>query len=185
MRAIRGSARDDQGTVGRSTALAAAWWLAMFAAWIALVDSVALPELLVGLTAATVAALVAYEVHRRGYISFRPRFRWLLQSPRLVRSVLADSATLGYALWRRVVRREPVHGTTIRIPFDYGGDNGRDGARRALVNLSVSLTPNSYVIDIDPEGHSLLVHQLVARPLDPVLDRQRRRAHDRGIGDGA
>ena len=58
--------------------------------------------------------------------------------------------------------RRPVTGTTVRVPFEHGGDNGRDGARRALVNFAISLTPNSYVIDIDPEAHSLLIHQLVA-----------------------
>jgi multisubunit Na+/H+ antiporter MnhE subunit len=49
------------------------------------------------------------------------------------------------------------------------------------VNVSVSLTPNSFVIDIDPEAHSLLVHRLVARPLDAVLEQQRLRARARGI----
>jgi hypothetical protein len=83
---------------------------------------------------------------------------------------------LGSALWRKVVRRDAVEGSTVRVPFHHGGDNGRDGARRALVNFAVSLTPNSYVIDIDPEADSLLVHRLVAGPLDGLLQRQQQRA---------
>ncbi len=181
MRAHHGSDRDDRGTFGRSLALAGAWWLAMFAGWIALVDTIAFQELVLGAAAAAVAASIAFEVHRRGYIAFRPRARWLAQVPRLVWTVVTDCVLLGGALWRCVVGHEAIAGRTIRVPFDYGSDDGRDGARRALVNLSVSLTPNSFVIDIDPEAHSLLVHQLVARPLDSVLERQQSRAHARGI----
>jgi len=181
MRAHQGSARDDPDTFLHSLALVGAWWLAMFVAWVALVDTIAFPELVLGAAAAGVAAAIAFAVHRRGYIAFRPRARWLLRVPRLAWTVLADCVLLGGALWRRIVRREAIAGRTIRVPFDYGNDDGRDGARRALVNLSVSLTPNSFVIDIDPEAHSLLVHQLVAQPLDAVLERQRLRAHARGI----
>ena len=172
---------DPEAARGRSIASAGAWWAAMFVAWVALGDTVAPQELVLGAFAAGITAAVAYAVHRRGYISFRPRARWLTQTPRLTWTVLADCGLLAGALWRRVVRREEVAGRTIRIAFDYGGDNGRDGARRALVNLSVSLTPNSFVVDIDPEANSLLVHQLVARPLDAVLERQQLRANDRGI----
>lgn len=165
-----------------SILLFGAWWAAMFAAWFALVDTVAMPEIVLGAFAAAIAAAVAVAVHRRGYIRFRPRARWLRQTPRLAWTVVADSALLAGALWRRVVHGEAVEGRTLRIAFDHGGDNGRDGARRALVNLSISLTPNSFVIDIDPEAHSLLVHQLVARPLDSVLAQQQARALASGVG---
>ena len=175
-------ARQRRAAFRRSVGIGAAWWAAMFVAWIALDDTIARPELVVGAVAAAIAAAIAFTVQRRGYISFQPRARWLMQIPRLAWTVLADCALLGGALWRRVVRREAVEGTTIRVPFDYGGDNPRDGARRALVNVGVSLTPNSFVIDIDPEAGSLLVHQLVARPLDAMLETQRRRATERGIG---
>jgi len=181
MRAPHDLLGDHGAARGRSIALAGAWWAAMFAAWVALVDTVAPQELVLGAFAAGIAAAVAYAVHRRGYITFRPRARWLTQTPRLMWTVLADCALLAGALWRRVVRGDEVTGRTIRIAFDYGGEDGRDGARRALVNLSVSLTPNSFVVDIDPEANSLLVHQLVARPLDAVLERQEMRANARGI----
>ena len=118
---------------------------------------------------------MAVAVHRRGYIRFWPRARWLLQVPYLAWDVGVDCWLLAGALWNRVVRRRAVRGITIRVPFDHGGDDGRDGARRALVNFAVSLTPNSYVVDIDPEGDSLLVHRLVDVPLDRVLVREQAR----------
>jgi multisubunit Na+/H+ antiporter MnhE subunit len=156
-----------------------AWWGSLLLAWLLLVDTLDPQELIVGVAAAALAATVAVAVHRRGYIRFWPRAAWLAQLPYLAWRVVADSGLLAAALWRRLVDRQAVTGSTIRVPFHYGGDNGRDGARRALVNASVSLTPNTFVIDIDPEGDNVLVHQLVPAPLDRVLERQRRLADHR------
>jgi multisubunit Na+/H+ antiporter MnhE subunit len=153
-----------------------AWWAALLIIWLLLVDTLDPEELLVGAVAASVAASVALAVHRRGYIRFWPRAAWFRQTPALVWDVIADCGLLAGALWRKVVLRQPVRGIMIRVPFHHGGDNGRDGARRALVNIAVSLTPNSYVVDIDPEADSLLVHRLVPGPLDRVLRREEARA---------
>jgi multisubunit Na+/H+ antiporter MnhE subunit len=144
--------------------------------WLLLVDTFATDELIVGSAAAAIAATVAAAVHRRGYIQFWPRAAWVTGAPSVVWDVVIDCGLLAGALWRRVIRRQPVRGVMIRVPFHHGGDNGRDGARRALVNFAVSLTPNSYVVDIDPEGDSLLVHRLVPGPLDRVLRREQQRA---------
>jgi hypothetical protein len=95
--------------------------------------------------------------------------------PNVLKDVVVDTGLLGAALWRRLIRGQRVQGEMIRVPFHHGGDNGRDGARRALVNFAVSLTPNSYVVDIDPEGDSLLVHRLVDVPLDRILLREQER----------
>jgi multisubunit Na+/H+ antiporter MnhE subunit len=166
-----------------------AWWAALAVIWLLLVDTLDPQELLVGAGAASVAATVAAAVHRRGYIRFWPKAAWLREVPNLFRDVIVDCGLLAAALWRRVARHQPVRGETIRVPFHHGGDNGRDGARRALVNFAVSLTPNSYVVDIDPEGNSLLVHRLVPVKLDRVLLREQERAAEvfpgRAQGDGA
>jgi multisubunit Na+/H+ antiporter MnhE subunit len=160
----------------RLAALWVAWWCALALVWLALVDTLQADELIVGAVSAALAASVAVVVHRRGYIRFWPRLAWLREVPYLVRDVVVDCGLLSVALWQRVVLRRPVHGVTIRVPFHHGGDTGRDGARRALVNFAVSLTPNSYVVDIDPEGDTLLVHRLVDMPLDRVLRREEQRA---------
>jgi multisubunit Na+/H+ antiporter MnhE subunit len=171
-----------QFTRTRLAVLWAVWWAALLVGWLLLVDTFDPEELVVGTVGAFLGATVAVAVHRRGYIRFWPRAAWLAHMPSLAWSVVVDCWLLAEALWRKVVLRQQVAGTTIRVPFHYGGDNGRDGARRALVNASVSLTPNTFVIDIDPEADSLLVHQLVPRPLDQVLERQRRLAqHSREV----
>jgi multisubunit Na+/H+ antiporter MnhE subunit len=158
------------------TALWLVWWAALAAVWLLLVDTTDPEELLVGSVAAAIAATVAVAVHRRGYIRFWPRARWGREVPYLAWDATVDCGRLAMALWRRVVRRERVRGASIRVPFHHGGDNGRDGARRALVNFAVSLTPNSYVVDIDPESDTLLVHRLVPAALDRVLRREQERA---------
>jgi len=165
--------RADPVRLGR---LWLAWWVALAVVWLLLVDTLATDELIVGAAAAAIAASVATAVHRRGYIRFWPRMAWSREVPSLLRETTLDCGRLAGALWQRVVRREPVHGDMFRVPFDHGGDNGRDGARRALVNFAVSLTPNSYVVDIDPEGDTLLVHRLVEAPLDRILQREQERA---------
>jgi multisubunit Na+/H+ antiporter MnhE subunit len=152
------------------------WWVALGVIWLLLVDTTNPEELLVGAVAASLAATVALAVHRQGYIRFWPRARWLGELPHVMQDVIVDCGLLTGALWRTLVLRQPVHGETIRVPFHHGGDNGRDGARRALVNFAVSLTPNSYVIDIDPEADSLLVHRLVPVTLDRILLREQERA---------
>lgn len=172
-----GSASDSTGG-GRLSLVATwcAWWSGLAAVWLLLVDTVRLDELVVGAAAAAIAATLATAVHLRGYIRFRPRAAWLLETPYIVGAVLVDCVLLAGVLWRRVARRERTPGEMIRVPFHHGGDTGRDGARRALVNFAVSLTPNSYVVDIDPEADSLLVHRLVSVPLDRVLLREQDRA---------
>jgi len=161
----------------RSLATWAAWWSALVVVWLLLVDSFQPDELIVGAVAAAIAATVGTIVQHRGYIRFSPRAAWLLETPYLIGGIVVDCGLLARALWRCVVRRQPVRGEMIRVPFHHGEDTGRDGARRALVNFAVSITPNSYVVDIDPEGDSLLVHRLVPVPLDRVLRREELRTH--------
>jgi len=164
---------------GKHLALVAtwfAWWAALAAIWLVLVDTVQPDELIVGSAAAAIAATLATAVHRRGYIRFRPRAAWVSEVPYLLGGIVVDCGLLAMALWLRVARRRRVTGAMIRVPFHHGAQTGRDGARRALVNFAVSITPNSYVVDIDPEGDSLLVHRLVPVPLDRVLRREQERA---------
>ena len=160
------------------------WWAALVVVWLLLVDTLRGDESLVGVGAAAIGATVATAVARRGYIRFRPRPSWLREVPYVAGAVVVDCGLLGRALWRRLLHREQVHGVTIRVPFHHGGDSGRDGARRALVNFGVSITPNSYVVDIDPEADSLLVHRLVDVPLDRILRREQLRAKNAFTQEG-
>jgi len=168
--------RRSEARRGHGVATWLAWWAALLAIWVVLVDTVRVDELIAGAVAAAVAASIALAVHRLGYIQFAPRAAWLRETPAIAWNVLVDCGLLGAALWRRVVHRRRIHGVMLRMPFHYGDDNGRDGARRALVNYAVSLTPNTYVVDIDPDSDSILVHRLVLGPVDRVLRLEEQRA---------
>jgi hypothetical protein len=68
------------------------------------------------------------------------------------------------------------------VPVRYGDDSSRAAARRALLNFGVSITPNSYVVDLDEETSTVLVHQLVPGGLDPLLQETEPTADDPNRG---
>ena len=147
-----------------------AWWAVLLVVWLLFVDSLALPELLAGAAAAAVAASVAETVRELGYVRFAPRLAWMRHAPRVGWQVLVDCGVLFAALARRLARRRALHGVMLRLPVRYGDDSARDAARRALLNFGVSITPNSYVVDLDAETSTVLIHQLVAGPIDPLVE---------------
>jgi multisubunit Na+/H+ antiporter MnhE subunit len=160
----RGSTLSDRIRYG------VAGWAALFGVWLLLVDSLALPELLVGVVAAAVAAALAEAVREQGYIAFSPRARWLMHAPRVGLQILTDCGILGVALLQQLTGRRTARGVMHQVPIRYGDASGRAGARRAMLNFSVSITPNSYVVDLDEASSTALVHQLVPDRLDPLLE---------------
>jgi len=154
-----------------------AWWAALFALWLLLVESVATAELMAGVVASALAASVAEAVREREYVRFAPAASWLRFVPRLVWQVLEDCWILGVALARQLAGGRPARGVISRVPMRYGDDSGRAAARRALLNFGISITPNSYVIDFDAETSTAVLHQLVAGHPDPLLG-------DADAGDG-
>jgi multisubunit Na+/H+ antiporter MnhE subunit len=149
-----------------------AWWAVLMGAWLLLVESFAVAELLVGVIASAAAASVAEAVRERGYVRFSPRAKWLTRAPGVAVQILIDCGTLLVALCRHVLGTRKVRSVLIRVPFRYGDDGSRAAARRALLNFGVSITPNTYVVDLDEETSTVLVHQLVPGPLDPLLEEQ-------------
>jgi multisubunit Na+/H+ antiporter MnhE subunit len=147
-----------------------AWWAVLMGIWMLFVESLAPAELIAGAVAAAAAASLAELVRERGYVRFAPRAGWLVHVPRVALQILRDCAILGAALGRRVLRRRPVRGVLIRVPIRYGDAGGRASARRALLNFGVSITPNSYVVHLDDETSTALIHQLVPGPLDPLVE---------------
>jgi len=145
------------------------WWVVLAALWLLLVDSFATVELLVGAVAAALAASVAEAVRERGYVRFSPAAAWLRHGPRVLWQILDDCWILAVALARQLLGKGTVHGVVLRSPMRYGGEGGRDSARRALLNFGISITPNSYVIDLDGETSTAVIHQLVPGPADPLL----------------
>jgi multisubunit Na+/H+ antiporter MnhE subunit len=148
----------------RGAAIAwAGWWVASAALWLALVDNTHVPELIVGAGVATVAASGALAVRQQRDVILRPRAVWLRRAWR-------PFFFYGKDMWK-LVRVLPGRGDGrfLAIPIDPGEDDPRGAARRVVMQIAGSFTPNTYVLGADQEHGLLLVHQL-ARGSEPVAD---------------
>jgi hypothetical protein len=86
-------------------------------------------------------------------------------------TMLRESARVGAALARALLPGSAPAGSTAPQPFQPGGEAAEEHARRALVVLGLSMAPNGFVLDDQPDGGSaLLVHRLV--PQAPATDRR-------------
>jgi hypothetical protein len=148
------------------------WSVGLAVLWLLLTDTPTALEIAVGVGAAVIAAGGATLTRARDRIEYRFRPGWLLL---LARKVPLQTAADCLLVLREVVlclvSRERVHGHVISYPFDPGPEKSPQAAgRRALVEVAVSVAPNAYVVDVRPEAHELLVHQLVpagTQPSDP------------------
>jgi multisubunit Na+/H+ antiporter MnhE subunit len=138
------------------------WFIVSFALWLWYVDSLALPEVWFGLAVAALATALALVERHYSPVRFYLRVRWV----RLLRSVplgvLRDAGVLGIALWRRLARGErPRSAFRLVRLSEAGGDDPESVTWRAFVIASTSITPNTYVIGVNQEGKTALIHQLV------------------------
>jgi hypothetical protein len=149
-------------------------WVLLALLWLALADSRGLPELIAAAVAATLGASFAALISRPGRPrTLRTTARLAALGPRrlfrpLWRLVI-DNALLAQALWRRLVRRERVRGVLRSTPLS-SESALRSAAGRVAIEAWGSLAPNRYVIGIDEEAGTILVHELVRSrlPADPL-----------------
>ncbi|MGH2734514.1 MAG: Na+/H+ antiporter subunit E [Actinomycetota bacterium] len=140
------------------------WWVVCFVGWLLATFNPVWQELVAGAVASAIAATAAEVVRRQNLIRYSPSARWLARSWRVVPEMVRDTGTLAGVLYRRIVRREEVTGAWRAVPFEWGGDDPRRTAKRAIVVIAISATPNTYAVGIDRERDLLLVHQLVPGP---------------------
>jgi multisubunit Na+/H+ antiporter MnhE subunit len=139
----------------------ASWWLILAALYLAIDDSVLVPELVVGAFAAAVGATGATLVHRERRVLLRGELRWLRAMPRALAGLVGDLWPLARVLVQRGLLRRGGAGVTVEVPFDATGDSPRDTARRAVTEALGSLAPNTIVVRIDADRDVLVAHQLV------------------------
>jgi multisubunit Na+/H+ antiporter MnhE subunit len=133
--------------------------------WLLLTSTINGSEAIGGVGASCVAATLAELARRRGVMRFAPRARWLGFAAQVPVQIVTDTILVYGALLRHVSGQRRARGTLRAVPFAYGREGSpRDSARRALAIVGISMTPNTFVIGVDPDSHELLVHQLVPRP---------------------
>jgi hypothetical protein len=139
------------------------WWTALFWLWMLLVGDWNRIEWIGGACAATVTATVAELIRtsaRRELPLPLDRLRAGAMVPVIV---LADFALVMYVLLRSLAGRRGARGAFVTRPFDPGPKTtARGAARRAWTVLIAGFSPNAYVIDIDADSETVLLHDLVA-----------------------
>jgi len=147
------------------------WWLALFWLWLLLVGDWNRIDLIGAACGAAVAATVAERVRvaaRQPLVFPLDRLRTVARMPAIV---VADFGVLMWALLRSLAQRRVVRGAFVTRSFDAGArTTPRGQAHRAWTVLVAGFSPNAYVIEIDDERNTVLLHDLVAwrRSEEPV-----------------
>jgi multisubunit Na+/H+ antiporter MnhE subunit len=143
-------------------------WALLTGLYLVFAGQVSVSEVVAGVLAGLAAALLSVAVRSKAKRRFRFHgVPWLLLLGRPALVLVTDTARAGGALARAVLHGPEVHGApegaTVRQAFARGGDDAQDAARRGLVTLGVSLTPNSYVLRILDERDEMRLHRLAER----------------------
>src|SRR3954471_1101278 len=104
------------------------WWVLLAALWLALVDTVVVPELVAGAVAAAIAATGAVLVRGRRQVLLRPRAAGAAGGLRAVAGFGPDLVPLATALWRRGVRRAGERGRLVEVPYGAGAEKDPEAA---------------------------------------------------------
>ena len=139
-------------------------WALLAGLYLVLAGQVSTTEVVAGLLSALVGALLSVAVRRVGGRRFRFRgVPWMVLLGRPAVVLVSDTARVGATLAHAVLQAPGVHGATVRQAFARGNENSQDAARRGLVTLGVSLTPNSFVLRIMDERDEMRLHRLAER----------------------
>jgi multisubunit Na+/H+ antiporter MnhE subunit len=138
-----------------------AWWLALFWLWLLLAGEWNRQEWVAAAIAATVAATLAELARARtGFAARLPR-RALADVPQVLLMIVVDFGIVTWALLQSVARLRIVRGRLISRDLERGAEAAEGTGPRAWTALAASYSPNAYVIDIDPEAGTVLLHDLV------------------------
>jgi hypothetical protein len=138
-----------------------AWWLALFWLWFLLVGDWNGQELVAAAVAATIAASLAELGRTRTGFRARIPLRALADLPRALGMVVLDFAIVTWALLAGVARRRVPRGRLVSRKLEGGAVSPRGVGPRAWTVLVACYSPNAYVIDVDPETETALLHDLV------------------------
>src|SRR5947199_7674814 len=133
---------------------AVAWsigWAFAAAFYLLLIDITDLPELIVGVGAAVLAATGLELAREQGLVGEGTHLRWLLRVHRPLTKVAVDVLLVSMAAFRAVIRRAPEQGRFRAVRFTGGEDRQHEAGRRALAEALGSFAPNTVVAGIDDE----------------------------------
>lgn len=136
---------------------------ALFFLWLLLAGEWNRTEWVAAAAAAAVCATVA-EVARERLDAPAPPLEALTQVPTVVLGVFVDFGIVVWALVAGLARGSVVRGTfTAHVREDLRGDDAPAARRRAWAALAATYSPNAYVVEIQAEDGSVLLHDLVPK----------------------
>ena len=139
-----------------------AWYIPLVGLWLAFVSTLDRNEVLLGLAAAAVGATAQELVNAQDLVRFRLEPGWLRGLWVLPRQVLVESWLLTVVLWRQLARWQAAAGAFRTVPLPVPPeDESLANARKALITATVSVAANTYVVGIEGEDGTMLIHQLV------------------------
>ena len=141
----------------------AVWWLGLFWLWILLAGEWNRRAWVAAAVAAVVGASLGEFARARTGWRARVPLRSLSDVPSVVLAVFVDFGILMRALLTSLLRREIVRGDFRARELTRGSRDARSAGTRAWTALAASYSPNAYVVDIDRERRSVLLHDLVPR----------------------
>ncbi|MFL5827203.1 MAG: hypothetical protein ACJ76V_11830 [Thermoleophilaceae bacterium] len=146
------------------------WFAVLFALWMALIDHLAIDDILNGVVCAAIGASAAELVDAQRIVRVRFRPRWFAVVPRQLWRFLLETFLVIGVLFRVLVLRRRVRGHFRAVRFRAGGEDAFDAGRRTLFEWAGSFSANRYVIGVDGEHDSALMHELVEsdEPLDSL-----------------
>jgi hypothetical protein len=140
-----------------------AGWIFAAAVYLLLIDITDLPELIVGVAAAVLAA-TGFELAREQHVlGGSVSLSWLNGAFRALASAPRDIVLVGAAAIRQLARREQACGEFRSANFVTPSNAQLAIGQRALAESLGSFAPNTIVIGIDPDRELILGHQLRPR----------------------
>lgn len=132
--------------------------------YIALVGEWDSQDLVTGAGAAGAALVAGGFVSQWGRALPAFRRRDLAEVARIVPRTVVETVQV-FAAAARQVRGHGEPSRTLTVETDSGAPGWRGARRAGVLGALLSVTPNSYVIDLDPQSGSATIHELV--PSDP------------------
>ncbi|HET9078791.1 MAG TPA: hypothetical protein VFN68_17780 [Acidimicrobiales bacterium] len=146
----------------RAAVAAAAWLVVLGLIFILLSGETTAADWVGAGACAVVAAVVTVPMTRMRLFDLRFRVGWLRHIPAAAWQVVVDFGVVTAFLLRALVRRERGSGAFVaRRDFPAGAADAEGTAWRGFVSMTSTLSPNSYVVDIDHEDRHRLSHDLV------------------------
>ena len=140
-------------------------WCLAFATYLLFAGDVRVDELIAAFVLASLATVWAAVVRRCSRLRFAPSAEAFSHLLRALARLPAAAARTGRALPKVAVLRSSKRAQECR--FRYGRTGARDRTRRALAVICASLAPDRFVVDVEPDAQTALLHDILRRSRVP------------------